>query len=382
MSSVISLLPPAGDPSGIEPLPMDQDDETRKVTVNQLRGPEYLPFAGARCVSSFGSQAAFGVGDSVPIEWELAEWDESGFFNIGEATDLVIPFTGVYDVVCNMAWETVSFPTTIGSTAGVQLVINGAATLTGQTSPCQSGFYTYNSFSCQRQFTAGDVVRIHAENFSDNSLPGVWAEVNLTRRCKPRTTPPPPDHLVFDEFIDDNGVSLADHVPEIGGPWTLSQGTWWIQDDDAVPNSTADNDQATIDATQVDIEINTQAVPQQDSSTELEFPGVVVRWIDTDNFHLAQLNVDLQKLQLYKKEGGVYTLLNEVDCPLVSGTGVEWTVRVVGDEFYSEVDGNEVTFSPMTFGLTSTICGIRVGLGTVATSSPIRFTYFQVDLVL
>ena len=58
--------------------------------------------------------------------------------------------------------------------------------------------------------------------------------------------------------------------------------------------------------------------------------GLVFRYIDDNNFYMVSIEPNDSKIQLFRRQRGVDTVLQEVTTPLQVGTDYDFEVRIAG----------------------------------------------------
>lgn len=139
--------------------------------------------------------------------------------------------------------------------------------------------------------------------------------------------------LAWDDFDDANGTNLSGKADDLGNTWSVNAGTFDIQSGEARVTS-AGFALATIDAATADVDVTLKA-----KITSAAGEYIIVRWVDASNFIFLLINSAGAAYQLYKKVGGVNTLLGSGGSTPAAGTQVTARVTVSGSNYEVFADG-------------------------------------------
>jgi hypothetical protein len=161
---------------------------------------------------------------------------------------------------------------------------------------------------------------------------------------------------VEDSFTDTNGVSLADHTPDVvySGGWTLS-GTWDIQGNKARLSTYVGYRQAYIEAGEAGVFVRvTVTTPASGTFSD----GLVVRRKDNNNYFRVVLNSVAGAFQITRiLSGGSAVRATTAFSPAAS-TAYVITFSVVGNNLEAWVDGgNRIAVTDSSFN-TATVHGL------------------------
>jgi hypothetical protein len=87
-------------------------------------------------------------------------------------------------------------------------------------------------------------------------------------------------YLVYDTFTGSDGTSLADHTPEVGGPWTVVDGNWTIRSNKLHLTPNIDYVKVVIDSGVA----NSKSQIYVPSSASTGYQGLITRYQDANNY--------------------------------------------------------------------------------------------------
>lgn len=129
-------------------------------------------------------------------------------------------------------------------------------------------------------------------------------------------------------FDGADATALADYMPETGAGFSAVAGTFQLTGNKLVP-ATYENSEAVAfaDPGHAKLTISATLTPFK-SGTAFWLPGIMFRVIDNNNYLLLQIDVNLQKVQIYKRVSGAFTVIEQLDKTIVSGTEYDVTVAI------------------------------------------------------
>lgn len=158
---------------------------------------------------------------------------------------------------------------------------------------------------------------------------------------------------ITDSFNRADSASVLGNT-DTGQAWTTQAGTCGISSNEFyVSTPVGSQGIATIDSGITDVRVKVTAK----AFSSNRFIGVVGRFVDGNNFYLAQ--ADTAASSLYKKVAGSFTQLGSFGAAAVVNDIIE--LRCVGTSIALYINGSSVisvTDSALTSG---TLCGIRFG---------------------
>lgn len=112
----------------------------------------------------------------------------------------------------------------------------------------------------------------------------------------------------LDKWAGSAGQSITARNPEIGGTWSLLQGTFEIGSaaNTMVPTSNNDNDIAVMETSTANVSVVIRTTPFDSGGAESNFM-TVVRASDVNNFWASTLNSNTNYWKLYEVQAGVWT---------------------------------------------------------------------------
>jgi hypothetical protein len=188
---------------------------------------------------------------------------------------------------------------------------------------------------------------------------------------------------LWDTFTDSDGLSVAGHAPEIGGPWSiLVSGSWQIQSNKlrclsgfsgsgyntVVAVNTAASD---IDAS---VLINVGSYP-----VSAGFAGIVFRLTDNDNYLMVELDQSGNAVMAYRKQSGGYTLLATAAFTFTANTTYNLRVVATGSNVLGYVDGVLYLSFSTTFQQNAVIHGLTGNRGEGPPANPITYDSYRIQ---
>jgi parallel beta-helix repeat protein len=170
----------------------------------------------------------------------------------------------------------------------------------------------------------------------------------------------------------------------LGGAWSVAQGTWGISSNKAYSVTDVDGDTALIPAlATADMDISCIMSGEMGSFTTYRLPQLVGRWVDSSNYIRAYIMGNWVTLEM-KFNGANVDMGPSGGVPNVTVNGQDYTFRLVctGNNVKLYLDGvlkcdYNMTADQITKFSASKIAGIRIGKGGAPTL-PARFNNFIV----
>lgn len=181
-----------------------------------------------------------------------------------------------------------------------------------------------------------------------------------------------PSTLVVDNFINTNSTSLSSHTPDKvqSGGWTQTNASsFYIQSNTCQPNRYTNGDLAYIEVNTNNYTINCNLTPFNFNANAGN-PGLVFRYIDSNNYWYAYIDAANGILVIYSITGGVATEQSYSrftrNVTFLSGKSIAIQVDCINQNMTFWVNGSE------QFTLTSGInlAGTKVGIYLNVASSP------------
>jgi len=153
-----------------------------------------------------------------------------------------------------------------------------------------------------------------------------------TRRSKSAGTDPYADYLVYDSFTDTNGVLLANHTSEKGGPWTDATSTWTIQSNTCLATNTSESEKYAFITAAANIDMS---YTMDVGAGGLSESGLCYRYASGTQFWVVYLHGGEDKVKLLKRVGGDWTNVGEAAQAVTAGTPILVRVTVDGDDLHT-----------------------------------------------
>lgn len=150
--------------------------------------------------------------------------------------------------------------------------------------------------------------------------------------------------LATDTFTGSNGTSLSAHTMDVGSGWTLQQGSWDLQGNQANLVATAGDDQnvATCDPGSADVAFEAQLITPASGHIDA---GVVFNFSDNSNYWLLAVtrrtDLTIHGWFLYERNAGSFTLRASETASGLPAQNTTYTIRIItrGDAIGVMIDG-------------------------------------------
>lgn len=172
--------------------------------------------------------------------------------------------------------------------------------------------------------------------------------------------------LVRDAFDSPDGTPLSEHLPDLGGGWTVHALAPIVQGGKAQAAG-AGNSIATLDAGDSQLSITATLTV----NTSAGSAALVFWFIDTSNYYFATLDLGNQRVTILRYQAGALQELARLPSALVQGAPYEVHVEVAGRHVFMNVAGvGGLAFDNLPLEKASTRVGFR--LVTNATMADLR----------
>lgn len=179
----------------------------------------------------------------------------------------------------------------------------------------------------------------------------------------------------LDKWAGSAGQSITARSPEIGGAWSLLQGTFEIGSvaNTVIPTANNDNDMTVMETDTANVSVVIRTTPFDSGGNESNFM-TVVRASDVNNFWASTLNSNTNYWKLYEVQAGVWTeRLSWGPTTVNSGTEYKVTTHCNGDIIALCVASDVVTpqqYNSASFNNTATKHGLAINkTGSPATKA-------------
>ncbi|MCI0464542.1 MAG: hypothetical protein L0Z62_47030 [Gemmataceae bacterium] len=197
---------------------------------------------------------------------------------------------------------------------------------------------------------------VWVERFVDENsdpAPITFDEVGKAVAVSPRLTlrsalplPPAPETLLFDTFTDADETDIAAHTMDLGGGWTVINGTFTIRGTQLEEDEGGKYARATADAGQADVAVSANVTSINEGGGAAWYAGVAVRLSGNDGWGVAvrpPSSPGQGGVGVYRFTGvNGATLVAQGLLDLTSGTSYALRVEVKGDVLRAFLDGTEV----------------------------------------
>ena len=175
--------------------------------------------------------------------------------------------------------------------------------------------------------------------------------------------------IVRDTFTDTNGVALAAHTPETGGPWTVHTSALTVQSNAA---TSPDTSGATVDAANAGVLVTMTVTGTPAADVQL-----LMRYTDVNNHW--QLHYTGTALQLREVTGGVTTSRGSTTTTLANGDMLLCRLRTTDIRCYKRAAAG--VYSALTaYTSASHQTATRHGFQTIAAAPVTDFTVYPIDI--
>jgi hypothetical protein len=166
------------------------------------------------------------------------------------------------------------------------------------------------------------------------------------------------DEFLYDDFEDGDMTG-----------WTIGTGTWEVSANSSRPigeqniirnTNGSTNSEALVYAGDASWTDYSYQATVKNGTGNSPSAGLVVRYANMNNYYMLRLNKGTQRLQLYKKVGGTFTLLQQTAVTITTDTWNKLKAEVRGNRIKGYVDGVElIDFTNALGELASGKIGLR-----------------------
>lgn len=172
------------------------------------------------------------------------------------------------------------------------------------------------------------------------------------------------NNIILDSFNDTDNTALNAHIASIKPRtnWTqTASDSFKILGNLLQPNRNTNGDLGIIDSGKCDFTLSCVTVPRDNTASNLAYPGVVFRYVDSSNFWYAFADSSANNVMLYKVVAGVHTATIDYDIAITSGVEITIGIKCKGNVITLFIDGVEATCFVDAQFRTATFVGVRNG---------------------